>query len=269
MNKNKHLSFDERSTIKTLLYSSSSFKAISRFLGWDCTTISKEVRGHILFQKTGCFGQAFNDCANRRSCPVSGLCSNPDYHFKNALNANDVIFIALIIPKSTALLYPSLLMSVIAAVNAVAVLWKNISIPPRMPRRNTNLSGPNPAPAFLFRKQRLFNWMISSPPSSAKDSPSITSVSAILPKSCFPKGLFTTMSILVSSLPEIWISHVRSLTDPGGPDMVPLRLIKPAGLDAPIRTSLLSGMAGRTVPSYRLIPLKAAGVGKSFSPYIS
>lgn len=82
MNKNKHLSFDERSTIKTMLDSSASFKAISRSLGRDCTTISKEVRGHILFQKTGCFGQSFNDCVNRRNCPVSGLCSDPDCHFK-------------------------------------------------------------------------------------------------------------------------------------------------------------------------------------------
>ncbi|WP_139160942.1 helix-turn-helix domain-containing protein, partial [Acinetobacter baumannii] len=82
MNKHKHLSFEERFTIKTLLDASASFKEIGRTLGRDCTTISKEVRNHMLFQKTGCFGRSFNDCANRRNCPVSGLCSDPACRFK-------------------------------------------------------------------------------------------------------------------------------------------------------------------------------------------
>ena len=82
MNKHKHLSFEEHFTINTPLDNSASFKEIGRTLGRDCTTISKEVRNHLLFQKTGCFGRPFNDCANRRSCPVSGLCSDPDCHFR-------------------------------------------------------------------------------------------------------------------------------------------------------------------------------------------
>lgn len=82
MNKHKHLSLEERFTIKTLLDNSASFKEIGRALGRDCTTISKEVRNHLLFQKTGCFGRPFNDCANRRSCPVSGLCSDSDCRFR-------------------------------------------------------------------------------------------------------------------------------------------------------------------------------------------
>ena len=57
MNKHKHLSFEERFTIKTLLDASASFKEIGRTLERDCTTISKEVRNHMLFQKTGCFGR--------------------------------------------------------------------------------------------------------------------------------------------------------------------------------------------------------------------
>lgn len=82
MNKNKHLVLEEGVTIKNMLDSSASFKAIARCLGRDCTTISKEVRSHLLFQKTGCFGRSFNDCANRRSCPVSSLCSDPSCRFK-------------------------------------------------------------------------------------------------------------------------------------------------------------------------------------------
>ena len=82
MNKNKHLSLAERVTIKSMLDHSASFKAIGRALGRDCTTISKEVHNHMLFQKTGCFGRPFNDCANRRNCPVSGLCSDLACRFK-------------------------------------------------------------------------------------------------------------------------------------------------------------------------------------------
>ena len=82
MKKNKHLSIEERCTIKSMLDQAASFKAIARFLGRDCTTISKEVRNHLVFKKTGCFGKSFNDCSNRFNCPISGLCSDPSCHFK-------------------------------------------------------------------------------------------------------------------------------------------------------------------------------------------
>lgn len=88
MSKNKHLSIEERTTIKTMLDSSASFKEIARVLGRDCTTISKEIRNHLLFQKTGCYGHSFNDCANRRSCPVSGLCSDPGCRFRRCSNCS-------------------------------------------------------------------------------------------------------------------------------------------------------------------------------------
>ena len=74
MAKHKHLTLSERFTIQSMLIQSSSFKAIARELDRDCTTISKEVRNHFIFQKTGCLGHAFNDCANRHNCPVTHLC---------------------------------------------------------------------------------------------------------------------------------------------------------------------------------------------------
>lgn len=82
MSKNKHLSFEERTIIKSMLDQGCSFKSIARTLGRNCTTISKEVRNHLTFKKSGCFGRSFNDCANRFSCPVSHLCSDPDCRFK-------------------------------------------------------------------------------------------------------------------------------------------------------------------------------------------
>lgn len=88
MNKNKHLNIEERSIIKAMLDDSASFKEIGRRLNRDCTTISKEVRNHLIFQKTGCFGHPFNDCANRRNCQVSNLCSDPNCHIKRCCNCS-------------------------------------------------------------------------------------------------------------------------------------------------------------------------------------
>jgi len=78
--KHAHLTEEERYTIKNGLESGGSFKAIARVVGKDCTTISKEVKSRRVFQKKGCLGQAFNDCANRFGCTASGLC--PDRHCK-------------------------------------------------------------------------------------------------------------------------------------------------------------------------------------------
>ena len=69
--------------------------------GRDCTSISKEVRNHMLFQKTGCLGRPFNDCANRRNCPVSGLCSAPACAvLKSAAFVPGAIFTARIISRN-------------------------------------------------------------------------------------------------------------------------------------------------------------------------
>lgn len=74
MANNKHLSLSERIRIEQLLNDRYSFKAIGRDLGKDCTTISKEVKNHILFKKSGCIGKAFNDCLNRSTCSLHSLC---------------------------------------------------------------------------------------------------------------------------------------------------------------------------------------------------
>lgn len=70
----KHLSLSERKRIEKLLNAQNSFKLIGRLLQRDCTTISKEVKNHIQFKKSGCFGQAFNNCSLRFDCSLSSLC---------------------------------------------------------------------------------------------------------------------------------------------------------------------------------------------------
>ena len=76
MNKQKHLNLEARILIETLLNERNSFKSIARHLNKDCTTISKEVRSHICFDKTGAYGRAFNDCrlAFQHECSVHKIC---------------------------------------------------------------------------------------------------------------------------------------------------------------------------------------------------
>lgn len=76
MDKNKHLNLEARTIIEVELGKGSSFKSIATLLGKDCTTISKEVRSHLLPDKSGAYGRAFNDCAlaYNHECKRKGVC---------------------------------------------------------------------------------------------------------------------------------------------------------------------------------------------------
>jgi IS30 family transposase len=74
MSKYSHLNNEDRSQIETGLINSKSFKEIGEAVGKDCTTISKEIRSHMVFRKTGAYGRPFNDCAKRKTCRLSGAC---------------------------------------------------------------------------------------------------------------------------------------------------------------------------------------------------
>lgn len=76
MNKNRHLTQDERITIEQRLKERESFKGIGRELGKDPTTIAKEVKNHIQFRQSGCYGKAFNNCLIRKGCTVRNLCGS-------------------------------------------------------------------------------------------------------------------------------------------------------------------------------------------------
>jgi IS30 family transposase len=77
MNKHKHLTQEDRIVIEQLLTSKESFKRIGRELGKDPTTIAKEIKTHLQFKRTGCYGRPFNDCLHRWNCPVQHFCSKP------------------------------------------------------------------------------------------------------------------------------------------------------------------------------------------------
>ena len=76
MNKHKHLNLEARILIQTLLNEHHSFKEIARQLGKDCTTISKEVKNHVCFEKAGAWGRSFNDCRHAflHQCSVQKSC---------------------------------------------------------------------------------------------------------------------------------------------------------------------------------------------------
>ena len=61
MNKQKHLTLASRVIIEAMLNKDESFNAIGRFLNKDCITISKEVKNHICFEKSGVYGRTFTD----------------------------------------------------------------------------------------------------------------------------------------------------------------------------------------------------------------
>lgn len=81
MNKQKHLNLESRIIIETKLNEGESFKAIGRLLNKDCTTISKEVKNHISFEKSGAYGKAFNDCllAFQHECFAQRVCQECTY----------------------------------------------------------------------------------------------------------------------------------------------------------------------------------------------
>ncbi len=68
MNKNKHMVLDDRYEIYHGLNKQMSFKAIGVLIGKDCTTVSKEVKNHLKFEKKGAQGRPFCDCIYRSTC---------------------------------------------------------------------------------------------------------------------------------------------------------------------------------------------------------
>lgn len=77
MAKNKHLTLSDRIRIEQGLNQHLSFRSIAHSIGKDNSTISKEIRLHLVFKQSGCFGSCFNDCINRFSCTCRMLCSDP------------------------------------------------------------------------------------------------------------------------------------------------------------------------------------------------
>jgi len=72
----KQLNFDDRLSIEAGLKNNYSFKLIAQHIAKDPTTVSKEIRSHLIFKQSGAYGRSFNDCSNRKECRLVGLCDS-------------------------------------------------------------------------------------------------------------------------------------------------------------------------------------------------
>ena len=73
-----HLTPADRESIENLLNSKCSLSDIARTLGKALSTISKEVKNHIVFRRTGNPGRAYNNCKNRFTCKRIHICNPCD-----------------------------------------------------------------------------------------------------------------------------------------------------------------------------------------------
>lgn len=72
----KHLTLDDRIKISQMLSEHESFKSIAATIGKNCTSVSREIKNHMVFQKTGGYGRSYNACVHRRDCNVKHLCAH-------------------------------------------------------------------------------------------------------------------------------------------------------------------------------------------------
>ena len=75
----KHLSLEDRNLIAQHLNEGCSFKTIAKELGKNCTSISREVRNHLVFKQVGAPGRSFNACKHRFSCKKFHICIDCSY----------------------------------------------------------------------------------------------------------------------------------------------------------------------------------------------
>ena len=71
----KHMTLENRYTIYHMLNEGSPFKKIADAIDKNCTSISREIRGHLIYKKSGAYSHAFNACVHRKGCPQTSLCS--------------------------------------------------------------------------------------------------------------------------------------------------------------------------------------------------
>lgn len=70
----EHLTLENRQTIETMLNARHSITEIAATLNKALSTISREIKAHILTRRTGGRGVAYNNCAIRFSCTRSNIC---------------------------------------------------------------------------------------------------------------------------------------------------------------------------------------------------
>ena len=78
-----HLTLQDRITIKSELNQGSSFNTIARLISKSPTTLSREIRNHLLIRDRSSYPQSrmMNDCLHRFECRLKFVCQ-PQCHFQ-------------------------------------------------------------------------------------------------------------------------------------------------------------------------------------------
>ncbi len=71
----KHLTLNERIIIETMLNQKASFKEIADSTGKNPTSISREVRSHLIFRRVGGMHLNYNACIHRFNCSKNHICT--------------------------------------------------------------------------------------------------------------------------------------------------------------------------------------------------
>lgn len=106
MANNKHLTLDDRLLIEVGLKEKFNFSKIARDLGKDSSTVSKEIRNHLSFQRSGGIHSNYNACIHRFTCDKHRICStcHADRRYKlckscSMCNAFCPDFVRVLCPK--------------------------------------------------------------------------------------------------------------------------------------------------------------------------
>ena len=71
----KHLTLNDRIVIESMLNERATFHKIAKYLGKNPSSISREIRHHLLFLRIGGHYINYNACINRINCSKSMICS--------------------------------------------------------------------------------------------------------------------------------------------------------------------------------------------------
>lgn len=74
--KNKHFTYEDRIVIQQSIREKLSLREIGKKLEKNSTSVSREIRRHLVTTYTGSWGKVFNDCNKRNRCPATKLCSS-------------------------------------------------------------------------------------------------------------------------------------------------------------------------------------------------
>ena len=71
----KHMTLEDRITIETSLKNKESFQTIADRIGKNPTSVSREIRSHLVFRRVGAMNRNYNACGNRSACTKHHICT--------------------------------------------------------------------------------------------------------------------------------------------------------------------------------------------------